>query len=1754
MADLKPLGINSPTEPKQRQLDPAADRLLVNTVGPQGGASSPLVILPVTEVTGTDLILEIRDGGPGTVFSVDGNGTVSITPSASGTHPNQWVSLFSFGEYNLELQGVSTYLSETSPEGVISAPPGSLCQVRYPAANANDGLWVKGSGVGNTGWTHLAAGTTDHGALTGLADDDHLQYLLVDGTRAMSGVLQLVDGTVGAPALTFASEPGLNTGLYRPGDGVLGVSADGVETARFQAPSGSNPQLLLPVSGASKPHLADVATGGTGFALTAGNINIQMGGSTRWNFNSVNLFAQHAGASIENQAVGGSLLLSGRADQTTTTTAGIRLRQYADLPFVGANISQKLVEAFAVVNQTGTSSFSGLIIDLTNTALGSGAQYFADFRVGSTTVAAITNGSAATTRGRFLAGNGATATPSLSFLSDPNTGFYGDGSDNLYITLAGSARWLLQNGYMYAETAAAGMRMDVLNGILDFGGRVTSGTTESVRIFNNATFSASAGTQTILLVSGTVGQSLTAAYTGLEVAVTETTTGSGAKYLFSGKSGAAGSTQVWAVNSSGQSLAAITTESAPSYSFLLDTGTGVFHPAGQAVGISSNGTEIVRATGNGSDQPQVMIRTGIDSASRPHYSFLSAVDTGMSLNGNGLTFYVDGVRTFTTNYFSGSAWPRVEIETGTFDKPSLVFEASTTTGVFSPGADIFGISTAAVERVRFTATNSTLSTHWMPAANLTYNLGAYGTRWANLIVGFVDTNTMAVNTSLGLPDGTVGSPGLQFNSDTNTGLWRIGSGQMGLSGDGLEIVRFQAPVGADPQVLVANGSSLATPAIAFASNPDTGILAPEVLAPGLPGVLFTVNGALAGGFLDEGSGVQFRTMTGTASVPALSIDQADLGFYAPTGTIAAAVSKGIEVFRWQAPASADPQFIAMMGSAGKPSITFNDGFSTAGLFQPAAGMIGFVSGATERWRLNSGTLLAMAADSSIRSNVANQSLRFSSSLTTGINPGFLFDNNSVNLTAATGTQKFISASATVAQSGTAGYTGFEIDITESSTGSGTKRLLDARVGGSTKFSVGNDGVVLAGDGALATPTYAFVSEPGLGWYRSAANTMVLATAGVAYWLYQGAAIRAGAAASNLSFTSANSTFEFVAVHSTSTTAPFTFKTSASWPFSAAAGTQKMLAIETTLNQSGTAGYTMLDLAATETATGSGVKKLIDGKVGGVSRFEVFGGAFNASSGEQSIVDLTATVTQTGLTGFSALRLDVDVTGATNFLNTFISGVENATTTFIVKTDGTVFAGNGSDTAPSYSFINDSSVGIYFDSNAELSYAHGGGARLKFAADGSIVPYGSGVSWLGDDVGATHGVGKPFHRAFVNTYYASSDGTELAPTFTFENQSGSGMWRDTSVDDDLAFSCTGVAMLRLSSAAGAVSPYLDSTYDLGTTGARWQVGYIAFLRASDGGAGSPSYAFQSETNTGLYRAGANSLGIAVGGGGRATVSTSIFRNLVTVELTPTTMGTPSTNDHRIGVDTSSGRPPFLQKANATFGNIMLGSAMYDRFHAWILPGAAGTPSSLGISLGSVGTISNPGQATTNFRTSSQRILMTSAAAAGSSSEIYSQNQTLVWRGNAAGRGGFVFHARWAPNHTLVANQRGFVGLYASTASLLNADPSSLLSMLGIGYDSADTNLQVMYNDSVGAATKVDTGISARNNTVVVDIWIYAAPNGGTVNFYITRVDGTAGTFSTTTAADLPSTTTFLAAHAWVNNGSTASSASCDLMRVVIEAPQ
>lgn len=68
-----------------------------------------------------------------------------------------------------------------------------------------------------------------------------------------------------------------------------------------------------------------------------------------------------------------------------------------------------------------------------------------------------------------------------------------------------------------------------------------------------------------------------------------------------------------------------------------------------------------------------------------------------------------------------------------------------------------------------------------------------------------------------------------------------------------------------------------------------------------------------------------------------------------------------------------------------------------------------------------------------------------------------YGNSGDQLTASSGVQSFFDVDADVNQSSTAGYTGIDLDITETATGSGDKNLMDLKVGGTSKFKVDNAG-------------------------------------------------------------------------------------------------------------------------------------------------------------------------------------------------------------------------------------------------------------------------------------------------------------------------------------------------------------------------------------------------------------------------------------------------------------------------------------------------------------------------------------------------------------------------------------------------------------------------------------------------------------------------------------------------------------------------
>lgn len=68
---------------------------------------------------------------------------------------------------------------------------------------------------------------------------------------------------------------------------------------------------------------------------------------------------------------------------------------------------------------------------------------------------------------------------------------------------------------------------------------------------------------------------------------------------------------------------------------------------------------------------------------------------------------------------------------------------------------------------------------------------------------------------------------------------------------------------------------------------------------------------------------------------------------------------------------------------------------------------------------------------------------------------------------SSGTVIVHSIAPTSTQTGTAAFTALDINVTETTTGSGAKNLINARVGGSSKFSVSDGGKVQAAAGIAA---------------------------------------------------------------------------------------------------------------------------------------------------------------------------------------------------------------------------------------------------------------------------------------------------------------------------------------------------------------------------------------------------------------------------------------------------------------------------------------------------------------------------------------------------------------------------------------------------------------------------------------------------------------------------------------------------------------
>ena len=170
----------------------------------------------------------------------------------------------------------------------------------------------------------------------------------------------------------------------------------------------------------------------------------------------------------------------------------------------------------------------------------------------------------------------------------------------------------------------------------------------------------------------------------------------------------------------------------------------------------------------------------------------------------------------------------------------------------------------------------------------------------------------------------------------------------------------------------------------------------------------------------------------------------------------------------------------------------------------------------------------------------------------------------------------------------------------------------------------------------------------------------------------------------------------------------------------------------------------------------------------------------------------------------------------------------------------------------------------------------------------------------------------------------------------------------------------------------------------------------------------------------------------------------------------------------------------------------------RFYAW-LPIVGGTTASLiGWPAQSVnGTSTTAAIGSGNRRTNAQRMeFLVTSASTGACAHFRIAQAGFGVNGSAAWEGGFRGLMHGAPATGCAnASHRFFMGL-GDSLSMSDVDPSSQTQVVGIGYDSADANLQFMHNDGSGTCTKIDLGASFAKPTTDRSVWyrlrLYAPP--------------------------------------------------------------
>lgn len=263
-----------------------------------------------------------------------------------------------------------------------------------------------------------SSGVTDHGALTGLGDDDHTQYALLAGR---SSGQTLTGGTASGDDLTLQS-----TSNGTKGSILFGTSAY----------DELNNRLGIGTTEATFPLTFPSGSTGIGLYNTASQTTNWERGELRWDSNILKLRPAATGSGVTRNVQVGTddtnltVNAAGSPKFNFTRVSSTSLGLFgASYTMTASSGTQVMMSFTPTVNQSSTGGYTGLLINPTETAVGSGTKRLADFQVGSTSRFNVSNTGLVSLRGGLsttLAKGGGTVSSNTT-----TVGNVGAGEDDL---------------------------------------------------------------------------------------------------------------------------------------------------------------------------------------------------------------------------------------------------------------------------------------------------------------------------------------------------------------------------------------------------------------------------------------------------------------------------------------------------------------------------------------------------------------------------------------------------------------------------------------------------------------------------------------------------------------------------------------------------------------------------------------------------------------------------------------------------------------------------------------------------------------------------------------------------------------------------------------------------------------------------------------------------------------------------------------------------------------------------------------------------------------------------------------------------------------------------------------------------------------------------------------------------------------------------------------------------------------------------